>query len=263
MRSELVVGRMEHVRPARAERAHAFGYPWFGVMVRYPIEPLGRWFSHNRFGFLSFDDRDHGDRDGSDPLVWLQRELDRSGVPLRVEEVTVEVLTMPRVLGRVFNPVSFWYLSQNDELVCVVAEVNNTFEGTHPYVLYQDGAPLDPKGWLDKPKVFYVSPFFPVQGVYRFRFRHGEEQTDVRLHFVDEEGQLQIATRVGGDRLTMSPQAILKASFRAFLGVWMALVRIHWHALILYVKGVQLVPRDRGHGRPIRADKQFPTESEP
>ena len=106
--SDLVVGRMEHARPRRAERAHRFSYPWFGVLVRFPIGPIGRWFAHNRWGLLSFDDRDHGMRDGSAPLAWLQAELDQAKVALQVAELQVEVLTMPRVLGFVFNPVSFW-----------------------------------------------------------------------------------------------------------------------------------------------------------
>lgn len=255
MKSDLVIGRMEHARPSRAERKHAFSYPWFGVLIRYPVEPVGRWFTHNRFGFLGLDDRDHGHRDGTDPLLWLQGELDAAEVPLRVDEMKVELLTMPRVLGGVFNPVSFWYLSQADHVVAVVAEVNNTFYGTHPYVLYHGGLPLDPDLWMEREKQLYVSPYFPVTGTYRFRFDHDASQSDVRLNYVDEEQGLRIATRVGGRRLVMSRGRIFKYGFRAVAGVWLALVRIHWHALILYIKGVGLVPRDRGHGRPVKAQK--------
>ena len=252
MISDLVIGQMKHLRPSGAQREHAFSYPWFGIIVRYPIEPVGRWFTHNRFGFLTIDNRDHGYRDKRDPLGWLQEELDAAQVPLQVEDLQVELLTMPRVLGGVFNPVSFWYLSQKDQLVAVVAEVNNTFYGTHPYVLYQGGSTLDTKLWLEASKKLYVSPYFPVSGSYRFRFDHRAQRSGVHLNFVDEDEKLLIATQVGGRRLAMSRWLILKYSFHALAGVWLALARIHWHALRLYLKGVALVPRDRGHGRPTK-----------
>ena len=135
------------------------------------------------FGFLSFDDRDHGWRDGSDPLTWLQTELDQAGLGHKVEDFTVEVLTMPRVLNFVFNPVSFWYLRDGaGRVMVIVAEVNNTFGGTHSYVLHQDGAPITGDEWITTPKQLYVSPFFKVEGYYRFCFRHGDEQTREEPH---------------------------------------------------------------------------------
>ncbi len=257
--SDLVLGRMEHARPSRAERAHRFVYPWFGIVARYPIRGLGRWFTHNRWGFLRFDDRDHGLRDGSDPLIWLQDELDRSDVPLRVADLTIEVLTMPRVLGFVFNPVSFWYLRDaQDQLVVTVAEVNNTFSGTHSYVLYREGQTIGPDDWITTTKELYVSPFFQVSGFYRFCFRHDKQHTDVRLNYVDEDQKLLIATRVFGPRTPMQVGQIIRHAPRALFRVWMALVRIHLQALYLYLKGVRLVPRDRGHGRSVKPKKTLP-----
>ena len=48
----------------------------------------------------------------------------------------VELLTMPRMFGHVFNPVSFHYCYRADGSVrCVVAEVNNTFGERHLYIL--------------------------------------------------------------------------------------------------------------------------------
>lgn len=251
--SDLLLGRMEHARAARAERAHRFAYPWFGVVARYPIQSKGRWFTHNRLGFLSVDDRDHGWRDGSDPMTWLQAELEGAGLDHKVGDFSVEVLTMPRVLNFVFNPVSFWYLRDDDgRVMIIVAEVNNTFGGTHSYVLHHEGAPFTGDEWITVPKKLYVSPFFKVEGFYRFCFRHSDEHTDVRLNHLDNDEKLLIATRVGGDRVAISRRRILRYGFSALFRVWMALARIHIQAGFLYLKGVKLVPRDRGHGRPVK-----------
>lgn len=252
--SDLVIGRMEHARPKRAQRAHRFSYRWFGVVARFPIQQTGRWFTHNRFGFLSFDDRDHGWRDGSDPLTWLAAELEQAGVSEPLASFDVEVLTMPRVLGFVFNPVSFWYLrNAQGELKVIVAEVNNTFGGTHSYVLHQQGATITGDEWLVTPKALYVSPFFKVEGSYRFCFRHGADATDVRLNHVDADGKLLIATRVAGQRLPISGWRVAQHGLGALARVWLALARIHIQAGFLFLKGVRLVPRDRGHGRPVKS----------
>ncbi|NCG21130.1 MAG: DUF1365 family protein [Rhodobacterales bacterium] len=249
---DLLIGRVTHARPASAERAHAFAYPFFGIVVRYPVEPLGRWFTHNQFGFLSFDDRDHGDRDGADLRGWLRRALDEAEAPIDLERCIIEVLSMPRVLGFVFNPVSFWFLSDAEEsLVAVVAEVNNTFGGTHSYVLHRGGDAIRPSDWLGLNKAFYVSPFFQVRGGYQFLFSLSASATDVRLHHVDEQGQLLIATRVKGQRMPMTPARVARYGVAALAGVWLALLRIHLQALRLYIKGVGLVPRDRGLGRSV------------
>ena len=48
-------------------------------------------------------------------------------------------MTLPRVLGFVFNPVSFWLCYNNEQkLIAVINEVNNTFGETHTYVVKGD-----------------------------------------------------------------------------------------------------------------------------
>ena len=250
--SDLLVGQVTHTRAARAERSHRFAYPFFGVVVPYPVREVGRWFTHNRLGVLSFADEDHGDRVGGDVMAWLRRELEAAQAPVTPEMCSIEVMTMPRVLGFVFNPVSFWFLSASEgELTAVVAEVNNTFGGTHSYVLHRSGEPITAEHWLHADKAFYVSPFFEVRGGYRFRFDHGPAGTDVRLHHLDEQGRTLLTARVGGRRIRVTPLRVLRHAASAIGGVWLALMRIHLQALFLYAKGVTLVPRDRGLGRPV------------
>ena len=137
----------------------------------------------------------------------------------------------------------------------VVAEVNNTFSGTHSYVLHRNGAPITDQDWMATTKQLYVSPYFQVSGFYRFCFRHEAGSTDVRLNYVDEDQKLLIATRVQGGRVPMTRGAILRHAPKALYRVWMALARIHLQALFLYLKGVRLVPRDRGLGRSVKPNK--------
>src|SRR3546814_1634691 len=63
-----------------------------------------RLFSHNRFNLLALHDRDHGD--GTSLRAWAERVLCEHGVALAGGRI--RLLAFPRVLGRVFNPISLW-----------------------------------------------------------------------------------------------------------------------------------------------------------
>jgi cyclopropane-fatty-acyl-phospholipid synthase len=84
----------------------------------------------------------------------------------------VGVLTTPRTLGRVFNPVSFYFCFEDDDrgrLVAVVADVENTpWNERHAYVAACDPAARVQEASFDK--VFHVSPLMGMDQRYRFRF---------------------------------------------------------------------------------------------
>ena len=76
------------------------------------------------------------------------------------------MLAGARVLGHVFDPLSvFWCYDCDGALVCVVAEVHNTYGERHAYLLRPDEAGVAVTG-----KAFHVSPFFDVSGTYELRF---------------------------------------------------------------------------------------------
>jgi DUF1365 family protein len=78
----------------------------------------------------------------------------------------VLMLANARVLGHVFDPLSvFWCYDSDAVLVCVVAEVHNTYGERHAYLLRPDKA-----GVAVTDKDFHVSPFFDVSGTYELRF---------------------------------------------------------------------------------------------
>src|SRR6202012_458830 len=93
----------------------------------------GRLFGLDRFGLLSFYNRDHGDRSGSDLASWARAVLHSAKVTNADGEIVL--ITLPRVLGYTFNPVSFWLChDKTGDLRAVICEVNNTFGETHSYI---------------------------------------------------------------------------------------------------------------------------------
>lgn len=233
----LFTGRVVHAR--LQPRTHAFSYPVFFLRFRVGEEAgLARWlFSVDRFNLFSFHRRDHGPRDGSDLHGWIRELLDREGCAGRGGDIWLQ--TFPRVLGYVFNPVSFWLCHDAEgRLRTVLCEVNNTFGEHHNYLLeHPDGRVIEPGDTLSARKVFHVSPFFRVEGAYRFRFRTDPAATLMQIDYDGQDGKL-LATSVSGTARTFSAGGLAHCFWRY---PWMTLgviVRIHLQALRLWRKGM-------------------------
>jgi uncharacterized protein len=242
----LGIGEVRHrrLRPA----SHAFAYPTYFLML--PMRALRHGPSailrRNRWGLLAFHDRDHGDG-GDDALAWIEQVLTSEGVTDAQGEIWLH--TYPRVLGYVFKPVSFWYCHRADQsLAAVVVEVNNTFGERHCYVL--SGPDLAWGREQRAHKVFHVSPFCEVQGLYRFRFlRHGD-RTLARIDHDDDEGPV-LQTSVSGRLAPLSRSRLRAAFFGMPLMTLGVIVRIHWQALQLWLKRVPWVSKPAPPTLPI------------
>ena len=250
-RPQLCFGQIRHkrLRPA----LNAFEYRAY--FLRVPLrgmaasEPRCALFSRNRFNLLSFHDADHGD--GKTGLVeWIDALLEREGVHDADGEIWLQA--MPRVLGFVFNPVSFWFCHRaSGELRAVLCDVRNTFGERHFYLL-DDGFEIPNGGEVTARKLFHVSPFLPVEGGYRFRFmrvmrpRGGAlaEHTLAAIDYQDAEG-LVLQTSVSGVAAPVSGATVAKAFFCYPLLTIGVVVRIHLQAARLWLKRVPF------HSKPL------------
>lgn len=228
------------LRPKR----NVFSYRVF--FLRLPLSALDRpgssLFSIDRFNLLSFHRRDHGARDGSDLGTWIRRLLAAEGIRSADGEVWIQAF--PRVLGYVFNPVSFWLCHDREgRLRAVVCEVSNTFGEHHNYLLaHPDERPIGRDDVLAARKVFHVSPFCEVAGDYRFQFVTEPAGTRVRIDYDDPAGKL-LVTSVSGRAEPLDAIRVLKA-FALYPWMTVAVIaRIHWQALRLWLKGVRFVSK--------------------
>ncbi len=232
----LIAATVVHRRQRPRENAFRYRVAYLCLDLGTLDEAVGRWLKVDRPGLVSFRRADHGGRDGGDLKAWLRDILSEDGLDA-VCDGEVVLMTMPRMLGYVFNPVSFWFCRDRaGDLRAVLCAVNNTFGERHCYLVHHDDRrPIHPDAWLDGRKMFHVSPFLPVEGNYRFRFRLDEKIAHVDVNYHDAEG-LMLATSVGGRREPLSDRAVL----RRFLGnpiMTLGVVfRIHWQALQLWRK---------------------------
>ena len=243
----LLIGRVMHRRQRPV--ANDFSCPDF--FVQLPLADLaaasGPLFSVDRNNLLSFHQKDHGPRDGSPLLPWIHSLLRRHGLP---DDGEVTLQCFPRVLGFVFNPVSFWFCrNRNGQLIAVLAEVRNTFGGRHSYLLHHpDGAPLRAGQTFTADKTFHVSPFCEVAGGYRFRFLVERSCPLIRIDHDDAEGEL-LLTSISGKSTDWSTRALLGAFLRMPLLTAGIVLRIHWQALRLWIKGVPFVGARPSHAQ--------------
>lgn len=238
---ELCFGNVHHSRLRPARNSFNYGVYFLRLPLRSMQQqvPATRFLSHNRFNLLSFHDKDYGDGTTA-PLQWIDNLLKAEGIHDADGEIWLQ--TFPRVLGYVFNPVSFWFChTQEGALRAVLCEVSNTFGERHCYLLDQN-TPIANSDELTARKVFHVSPFCEVTGSYRFQFKRtqqpdGSQRTLARIDYHDASGPL-LLTNISGIAHELSDRVIAQALLRYPFMTFAVIARIHWQALKLFFKRV-------------------------
>jgi DUF1365 family protein len=192
-------------------------------------------FSVNGGNVTSLHDSDHGGLPGQGRGAgWVRDVLAAHGLP---GTESIQLLAQPRVLGHVFNPVSFWLCHDGaGALRVVIAEVSNTYGDRHSYLCHRpDLAPLGREDTVQATKIFHVSPFQPVEGGYAFRFDIRDDRIGIWIDYTAGQGGL-IAT-LTGRRVPLTNGGILRACLRRPFGSRRVLALIYWQAAKLYWKG--------------------------
>lgn len=241
MNSALYSGQVMHhrLRP----REHTLRYRVFWMLLDLDeLDQMSRslrFFSRNRFNLMGFHDADHGDGSETPLRVQATRLLERRGVD--IGSGAIRLLTMPRVLGYVFNPISLYYCHRPDgALAAMIYEVTSTFRERRAYVL--PVAPEDGQvGRIDQAtgKGLYVSPFMDMDMRYAFKGSVPDDRLDLAIDGLDSQGLL-IATAMRGRRRVLSDRALLAAMAAMPLLTIKVVAAIHWEALKLWLKGVPL-----------------------
>lgn len=227
-------------------RLNEFIYNGFYIKfdLRKKAELNSLLFSVNSFNIFSFYDKDHGDRDGSSLQEWANDKLRKAGV--NDFRGHFEVQTFPRVLGHVFNPVSFWYCIENGETRAIICEVNNTFGESHNYVLSNNPS----QRCIKTKKEFHVSPFYPVDGYYHFDFTI---ENRVGIDFINES-ELQLRTFIKGSEIEWKTKNLVKLFCLYPVYSLMVLFLIHYQAIKLFVKNIKF------YSKPVKKAKEVTYE---
>jgi DUF1365 family protein len=243
MRSGIYRGRVTHHRARPA--VHNLAYALFYLLIdldELPLLARRRWlFGWNRPALFAFHDADHGRGDGRPFRDVLIETLREAGYAER--RWRFEVLCLPRILGYVFNPISVVYCHDEHCLVAMLYEVSNTF-GERVNYLLPVMAGHTPVIRQTCSKAMYVSPFFDVDGHYRFDLTVPDGRIALSIRHQDEAG-LRLHAGFTGRRLPWTTRNLLRMFLRFPLATFKVMAGIHWEALRLWLKGVPLVPRSQ------------------
>lgn len=245
LRSSIYTGRVWHVRDEAP--AHAFALDAYFLHVHLDEAPLlaraNPLLGFDRARPVEVRRRDHFRGPGGTLRERLVARLAQDGVA--APDGDVSVLTQARVLGQVFNPVSFWWCRRADgALHAAVAEVNNTFGDRHAYVMPAAAAARGEFGpaWVAK-KRMHVSPFFDLEGSYRFEL--GEPGATLRIDAeLQRAGRARLRAGFLGTRIPLTGRNLAARLLRMPLMPWAIWTRIHLRAISLWRIGA------RYHRRP-------------
>ena len=193
-------------------------------------------FSRNRWNLYTFRDRDHLTLPGFETATlrenlsaWLaERDIQLPGGG------RVMLVTLPRVLGYIFNPVSFYFCSDaTGAPLCAVVEVGNTFRELKPYLL--PAPESDGRFRLVTPKHFYVSPFSALDLCFDFKLRVPGETLDI--HIDDRAADRPVLlSALTGRRAPLTTARLLWFTLKYPLITLKVIALIHWHALLLWLR---------------------------
>ncbi len=196
---------------------------------------LSRFLGVGRAGLMSVQPKDHGD--GGDDLAGFVRSLLKQH-GIRQGADRIELLTLPRMFGFVFNPISVYFIHDTAGVLHhVIYEVNNTFGERQFYV-----CPTieDHKGHRhSSEKAMYVSPFMDETGSYDFYLRPPADKTALSIHYKDIDGVEVLRAHLALVRVPVTNKNTLGIILNFPLMTLGVVAGIHWHAIKLLVKGAR------------------------
>lgn len=241
--AHLINAKVMHKRTFPKENQFSYGVFYFAL----PLEKMSEFsnsfiFSINRFALLSFFEKDYGPKDGQPIIAWCKNILEKNEVP-HAQDLKITLITMPRIFGYSFNPVSFYLCHDADKsLKAVICEVNNTFGEHHIYLCTSPrNKPLTKNDAITSKKLFHVSPFLERKGHYTFRFEDTPKNFGVWIDYYNEKDQKQLVTSLLGTKQKMTRRSMVLAFIKNPLLTFKVISLIHYQAVKLLFKKAQYV----------------------
>ena len=244
MKSSILSALVYHKRYQPIE--YVFSHKVFYLVVNlFELEELKKLklFSINQRNLFTVSWQDYGFGDIDDPKKYILNILDKFSLnSQKVKQITL--ITIPKIMGYCFNPVSFWLCFDKDDNLCLVmAEVNNTFGERHAYLCFNENLnPIEASDVFNRNKMLHVSPFCNVEGHYQFQFDLDKKNININIDYYKEEKKL-IATSIKGKKIAFNNKNLLINCFTYSLMVIKIIFLIHYHAFWLWIKKVPFIKK--------------------
>jgi cyclopropane-fatty-acyl-phospholipid synthase len=184
-------------------------------------------FSYNKRNLYGLYDADYLEI-GTESI---EEKLRRIPAFSNISMAHIWLLTMPRFLNRVFNPISLFLVEEEGKWGDVLVEVTNTYKEKHLYFLSNT-----PEGNYiseTKTKTFHVSPFLEEGGTYFFKISKNQNLIEVHIRYTLEKVQFY-ANLIEMKGFPMTDKSLLEITYKYPFETLKTMPRIIKEAAKLY-----------------------------
>lgn len=227
-----------------APKKHRFHYHvfmfWLDIDKLEQTTQSSKLLAYNKRGIYSFWDTDHfkypaGDaRNGLTTRQKLNDYLQSVGITKMPAKVFLT--THVRMLGYVFNPVSF-YFCYDEQGTCnfVVTEISNTFGEMKLFLV---DAKNGEKFEQNAEKYFYVSPFTDMDTEFEFRYKVPDAKLNIQINVKEKTGDKFFISTLTGDKQVLNDARLCWYLIRFPFITIRVMAAIHWQAMLLWLKKI-------------------------
>ncbi len=220
-----------------APKRHAFTYGLFMFYIDLDeVDQLGeqtKLVARNRFAPFEFRDDDHYNPNKEGLKASIRNYLAEHGIDQPVGKI--HLLTHLRTWGHLFNPVSFYFVSDpSGQPICSIAEVGNTF---NEQKLFLSKSNSSGESQSDPVKEFYVSPFSELDTRFHFKLRAPRENLRLSIN-QSKNGATYFRSALAGCKRPLNGNALAAEALRFPFLTLKIVGGIHWQAFLLYLKGI-------------------------
>ncbi|WP_376877109.1 DUF1365 domain-containing protein [Albirhodobacter sp. R86504] len=224
----LIDAKIWHARSSKTARREFTYHATYAAVVPEHIDAQIGPIAVDRAALWQIRRADYGAK-GESLRSFADRIIGRSDLDL-------SIVTLPRSPLHGFNPVSFWLArAANGDLIAVIAEVSNTFNERHIYLVrHPDMRAITRSCRISGEKLFHVSPFLPREGRYEFRFDTSQGRFGAWVDWSNDTTTLQ--TSLTGRTRPLTASTVRRAAITAPLQSARIMALIHWQALKLFAQ---------------------------
>ena len=232
MEFNIYVGSIFHQRVLG--KKHQFKYKFFSGYFDNVYSFKDKKFFSTKFSkIFSLDFDDDGTKE---TIKAIKTFIDKNQIDS--EDLKLDLLKKPNsIFVEAFNPVCFWYLKKQGNVLAFIADVTNTFGERQIYFIDNAGREINSEIFYKAIKKMYVSPFAKKSGIYKFKISDQPNQTIIKEF--NDDGVLEINTILKGAIHKINGMKKSYFYFRIIISTLFVVARIHLQALFIWQKGNQ------------------------
>ncbi|MBG92363.1 MAG: hypothetical protein CL792_00050 [Chloroflexi bacterium] len=245
--SHLLVGAIRHKRSRFINYDFTHG-AWYLAVDLDELDKLQSqlWFlSVNHKNVLEFRTTDHLDGSNNPLNCSIRNKLKNLG--FNPSDWQIILVTYPRVLGFIFNPVSFYLCYDvNKTLRHVIAEVNNTHGEREIYDFINTSSESQAVFKASATKRMYVSPFIRPEARYDLKVSNTDDLIQISISEWEQD-QMTLFANMRLTKTKLNYRTLTKRLLHDPFITFKTLILIGWHVWRIKQRGVTWTkhhPRD-------------------